>query len=703
MTREQFFLLLGDIDGDMILKAGEEKNDKRIPLNKVRTRICIAAACIIVCMCTLIVLPYIPERYDLLYEQTPTFEGNEGALVRGNAWIYYESEGGIKKEYVSMPLSIKNVFETWKHLSDLDEDIALIYVGDDEFDFDNGYRLEISYEDKTFIFVLSSAITSCENFEVKLDSLVKTMQGYFKKHGVEVNGSVIDSNHIHNYDRKNQSMEYCKIKESCVSDGEYYYSCICSQKGDATFTVPKTEHDYVNNICINCGQKMYSQLEYSLSSDKEYYIVTRGCSKTDTAVVIPPEYKGKPVKEIGNKAFYGYSNLKSVDMPDSITCIKSGAFYQCRSLSQISFPYGLTSIEDRAFLNCCELEEIEFPDSLVSLGKESFYQCYKLERVKMSKNILRIEDAAFSDCSKLVSIDLPESLTSIGEFAFRCTAVKEVKIPSQITSISNFMFEGSALETIELHDGITAIGGGAFSSCVNLTNIELPESIVYFGDGAFKSCTGLVSIKIPSGITEIQMDLFSCCSSLTNVEMHDNIISIGFNAFWGCSSLESINIPDKVISIGSCAFRYCKALKKIKIPAGVTLIDTQTFLGCSKLETVELPYGIITIGEYAFEDCVSLESIELPDSVTTIKVGAFRSCEGLESIVLSEKLEWIHGSVFNNCYLLRSITFRGEAPTFESDTFYNIIAVAYYDPLKTSWLSGTRRNYGGTITWVPIE
>ena len=46
-------------------------------------------------------------------------------------------------------------------------------------------------------------------------------------------------------------------------------------------------------------------LEYELSSDAEYYIVSGIGDCTDTTITIPSRYKWKPVKAIGNEAFEG--------------------------------------------------------------------------------------------------------------------------------------------------------------------------------------------------------------------------------------------------------------------------------------------------------------------------------------------------------------------------------------------------------------
>ncbi len=46
-------------------------------------------------------------------------------------------------------------------------------------------------------------------------------------------------------------------------------------------------------------------------------------------VTIPATINGLPVTRIGPRAFYGCSNLTSVTIPDSVTCIGEEAFVEC--------------------------------------------------------------------------------------------------------------------------------------------------------------------------------------------------------------------------------------------------------------------------------------------------------------------------------------------------------------------------------------
>ena len=64
-------------------------------------------------------------------------------------------------------------------------------------------------------------------------------------------------------------------------------------------------------------ERGYCKME--LSRDESYYIVTGLESEDCKELIIPSEYKGKPVKEIGNYAFYSCDSLTEIIFEDTST------------------------------------------------------------------------------------------------------------------------------------------------------------------------------------------------------------------------------------------------------------------------------------------------------------------------------------------------------------------------------------------------
>ena len=136
----------------------------------------------------------------------------------------------------------------------------------------------------------------------------------------------------------------------------------------------------------------------------------------------------KGTKIICDMAFYDYSSLSSLVIPDSVIIIGFGAFEGCSSLRSLVIPDSVTSIGDRAFSGCCSLESLVIPDSVTSIGDWTFSDCYSLRSLVIPDSVTSIGDYAFSDSFSLESLVIPDSVTSIGNEAFRgCNFPNDLK------------------------------------------------------------------------------------------------------------------------------------------------------------------------------------------------------------------------------------------------------------------------------------
>ena len=310
-----------------------------------------------------------------------------------------------------------------------------------------------------------------------------------------------------------------------------------------------------------------------IAGKDEYRVVGLGMAE-ETDVVISSTYKGLPVTEIGDMAFYvldGAMSLTSITIPDGVKSIGDSAFYKCDSLTSIVIPDSVISIGDYAF-SVCESLTYNVKNNLKYLGNKQNAYLYLADVSDTAITSATIEsackfigDSAFYNCNNLTSIVIPNSVTSIGNYAFYgCSKLTSIVIPNSVTSIGNYAFYGcSKLTSIVIPDGVTSIGDYAFRGCSSLTSVEIPDSVTSIGNYAFSSCDGLTSIEIPDSVTSIGDSAFSYCNSLTSVVIPDSVTSIGKWAFSSCDSLTSVVIGDSVTSIGDVVFCDCISLTSV--------------------------------------------------------------------------------------------------------------------------------------------
>ena len=299
----------------------------------------------------------------------------------------------------------------------------------------------------------------------------------------------------------------------------------CNGTEGGTPDKPHT-HNFVNGVCETCGKKNYSEgLKYILNPDGQSYVVRIG-NCTDTDIVIPSTYEGKPVTAIGAGAFHDHPELTSVTIPDSVT-----------------------SIDDNAFLNCTGLTSITIPDSVTYLGYCVFQGCRGLTSVTMGPRVTKIQDRTFYYCTGLTSITIPDSATEIGPFAFAgCKGLTSITIPDNITNIYDSAFidctgltsiTASSKNTVYHSQGnclIDTKNKVLIAGC-KTSVIPTDGSVTGIGASAFSGCTGLTSISIPDGVTGIDAYAFSDCTGMISVTIPDSVTSIGNSAFSGCTGL----------------------------------------------------------------------------------------------------------------------------------------------------------------------
>ena len=386
-----------------------------------------------------------------------------------------------------------------------------------------------------------------------------------------------------------------------------------------------------------------SNLHYRVLEDGTAEIT--GCSDPTGNIVIPESIDGLTVTSIGKEAFYGYSDIKSVRLPETLTNISSTAFADCKGLASIVIPASVTSIGEDAFSGCSGISGIKVEEGNSVYDSRS--ECCAIietatntlitgcKATVIPNTVTRIGDSAFANCTDLTVLNIPDSVNTIGSHAFAgCKNLSTINIPASVYCIEKYAFMGcDSLNTITVDpangvydsrdncnaiidtdtntlvvgcadttipDTVTEIGPAAFQDCQSLTNITIPDSVTTIGKSAFLDCTALQSIAIPDSVTDIRESAFDGCRSLQTVDLGNSVQTIGNDAFLGCHALQYVVIPDSVTVIGQEAFQCCTNLSCVVIGSSVKIIDENAFFSCTNLTKVIIPETVDYIKDYAF-------------------------------------------------------------------------------------------------------
>ena len=440
----------------------------------------------------------------------------------------------------------------------------------------------------------------------------------------------------------------------------------------------------------------------------------------------------------------------------AVTSIGDNAFYGSYNLRSITIPNSVTTIGDHAFDGCQFMTSLDIPNSVTIIGDYAFSQCYLLARVNIGSSVSTIGESVFSSCSHLASIVVAEDNPTF-DSRDNCNAIIETEsntlivgcintiIPNSVTTIGEFAFiESDGLTSIEFPNSVTSIGSGAFWGCNALTSIDIGNSVSTIGENAFLGCSNLSSIKIaednPTFDSRDNCNAIIKTASNTlimgcmNTIIPNSVTAIGNYAFSGCSGLTSIIIGSSVTSIGSGAFGICYGLTSIVIGSSVNTIGNNVFSGCNSLSSIEIvkenptfdsrgscnaiietasntliagcmntiiPNSVTAIGNYAFSSNNGLTCIEIPNSVTTIGDGAFQYCGRLITIIVPNSVTTIGSWAFNSCYELTNIYMGSSVTKIHSYAFYgsNMVKNIFcFSETPPSCLhTGTFSNYSATL------
>lgn len=351
-------------------------------------------------------------------------------------------------------------------------------------------------------------------------------------------------------------------------------------------------------------------------------------------LIIPETVNGVEVKAIANNAiskpgvFEGWTKLKKVTFPVTLTTIGANAFKNCTNLTDFPKDCSVTTINGNAFDGCTALKTLELPASCTTIQARAFNNCTGLSTITFNNESFagvsfgissnNLNTCAFAGCTEISTINF----NGDGTFSIAGTSTTTRKI--------NMLFPSATtkLTTVTFGDGITAFKGNTpyFQGCTALETVDLGKNN--------KGYNG----KLPNTI-------FNGCRALKKVTLCDDIEAIGNFAFKGCESLKSITLPAKLTKMDSEVFAACSSLETIKLSDILTDLGTTTFSGCKALKSISIPKGVTSLAANVFKDCEALTEIDLRNVTSIANSNVFSGCTGIKKLIVNQGVNSINLSI----------------------------------------------------------
>lgn len=126
------------------------------------------------------------------------------------------------------------------------------------------------------------------------------------------------------------------------------------------------------------------------------------------------------------------TNEPFAEYPDKIMQIQSGGYYETNIIDYIEgtsyyieLNTNITRIRDMEFFGFRNLRKIDIPDTVTYIGKDTFFNCTSMTEIIIGSGILTLDDAAFGNCWRATSITIKATTPpTLGVSVFQNTTCK---------------------------------------------------------------------------------------------------------------------------------------------------------------------------------------------------------------------------------------------------------------------------------------
>ncbi len=387
-----------------------------------------------------------------------------------------------------------------------------------------------------------------------------------------------------------------------------------------------------------------SMFQYQVSSDGAYVTIT-GYTGTDADVVIPETIGGLPVTGIGEYAFTGNWDMRTVRIPASVTSIDDSAFFKS----------GIASI-------------------LVEEASEKFLV---MDGVLMERVAGGLKLKVYPTNKDIASYTVPETVIALGLHAFDRAFLEDLVIPDTISVLPAMALEFTNIfGTLYLPASVQITG-------YNNRNWAGNEIAAVSMDPANPYMTQVDHVLYSKDMSEII--LYPNKSTCETYTVPDTVTSITSGLLFLQEHLKHLIIPASVTNIVDIGWFAYNTLTSISVAADNPAYSSVDGVLFDKNKTTLLHYPAQKEGSEYF----------IPETVESIPAGAFCYNNFLETVHIPASVTQLCTGTFTELHQLQAAYFYGDVPAVTRDWYGGIFNspsddfTLYYAAGKNGWTAPT--------------
>ncbi len=164
--------------------------------------------------------------------------------------------------------------------------------------------------------------------------------------------------------------------------------------------------------------------------------------------------------------------LTVINVPEGVKKIELEAFYNNTVVEEVTLPASLKVIGYNAFYGASNLKSINL-EEVEEIGSSAFEKCTSLTEANISK-VKVMSRSIFSGCTSLETVDFSGAERLNAEVFKDCSSLKNIsEFNSKVMTIQAKMFQNSGLTEVKLPYTIKYINAYAFDGCSNLKDIYI--------------------------------------------------------------------------------------------------------------------------------------------------------------------------------------------------------------------------------------